>query len=46
MPADLQPFFTKVGKVFAKNLLKDAPQIFTYGFFIEEVESWKEFSDV
>lgn len=38
---NLKPFFVKVGKVFTKNLLVDVPQIFTYGFEIEEVESWK-----
>lgn len=34
IPSDLKPYFTKIGKVFAKNLLKDTPQIFTYGFVI------------
>lgn len=31
---ELKPYFTKVGKVFAKNLIADAPQIFTYGFIV------------
>lgn len=31
---DLRTYFTKVGKVFTKNLLVDVPQIYTYGFEI------------
>lgn len=33
---DLKVFFTKVGKVFTKNLLNDVPQIYSYGFEIAE----------
>lgn len=38
---EVQGYFEKVGKVFAKNLLSDVPEVFTYGFKIEETESWK-----
>lgn len=42
---DLKPYFTKIGKVFTKNLLIDVPQVYAYGFEIQEIESWKEFTD-
>jgi hypothetical protein len=32
---NLKPYFTKIGKVFVKNLLQDVPQINTYGFIVE-----------
>lgn len=41
----LKTFFSKVGKVFTKNMLTDTPQIFTYGFEVQEIESWKEFTE-
>jgi hypothetical protein len=28
-----------------KNLLIDTPQVYSYGFKIEQVESWKELND-
>lgn len=42
---DLKPYFTKVGKIFLKNLLTDTPQIYTYGFKIEQMESWKQLNE-
>jgi hypothetical protein len=45
MVEDLKVYFGKVGKVFVKNLLGDTPQIYTYGFKVEGVESWKEFTE-
>jgi hypothetical protein len=42
---ELKEYFGKVGKVFVKSLLEDAPQIYTYGFRVEEVESWKNFTE-
>jgi hypothetical protein len=41
----LKSYFEKVGKIFIKNLLEDTPQVYGYGFKVEEVESWKEFTE-
>ena len=35
----------KIGKVFAKKLLEDCPQVYFYGFEVETSDSWREFTE-